>query len=93
VAERVLEPLFWFDIGNARWGSLALSVLDSRARFLPLDPTLDRVYDKYTFVRDAFLQRRLYLIHDGNPPDEPMDPELQQAIDEADTEEPPPPAP
>jgi glutamate dehydrogenase (NAD(P)+) len=65
---------------------------------LPLDPTLDRVYDKYTFVRDAFLQRRLYLIHDGNPPEQPMDPELQQAIDEADadeadTEEPPPPAP
>jgi|PlaIllAssembly_1097288.scaffolds.fasta_scaffold12600_2 phospholipid-binding lipoprotein MlaA len=98
VAQRVLEPLFWFDIGNARWGSLALSVLDTRARFLPLDPTLDRVYDKYTFVRDAFLQRRLYQIHDGNPPEEPMDPELQQAIDEADanqadTEEPTPPAP
>ena len=31
VAQRVLEPLYWFDIGNARWGSLALSVLDARA--------------------------------------------------------------
>jgi len=90
VAQRVLEPLYWFDIGNARWGSLALSVLDARARYLALDPTLDRVYDKYTFVRDAFLQRRLYLIHDGNPPEEPMDPEMQEAIDEANAEMPPP---
>ncbi len=90
VAQRVLEPLYWFDIGNARWGSLALSVLDARARYLALDPTLDRVYDKYTFVRDAFLQRRLYMIHDGNPPEAPIDPELQREIDEADAEVPPP---
>jgi phospholipid-binding lipoprotein MlaA len=90
VAERVVQPLFWFNIGNAKWGSLALSVLDARARYLSLDPTLDRVYDKYAFVRDAFLQRRLYLIHDGNPPEEPIDPELQREIDEADAEMPPP---
>jgi len=90
VAQRFLEPLYWFDTGNARWGSLALSVLDARARYLALDPTLDRVYDKYTFVRDAFLQRRLYQIHDGNPPEAPIDPELQREIDEADAEVPPP---
>jgi phospholipid-binding lipoprotein MlaA len=90
VAERVLQPLFWFNIGNAKWGSLVLSAVDSRARYLALDPTLERVYDKYTFVRDAFLQRRLYLIHDGNPPEAPIDPELQEAIDEADAEVPPP---
>ena len=90
VAERVVQPLFWFNIGNAKWGSLALSVLDARARYLSLDPTLDRVYDKYAFVRDAFLQRRLYLIHDGNPPEAPIDPELQREIDEADAEMPPP---
>jgi phospholipid-binding lipoprotein MlaA len=90
VAERVVQPLFWFNIGNAKWGSLALSVLDARARYLSLDPTLDRVYDKYAFVRDAFLQRRLYLIHDGNPPEAPIDPELQREIDEANAEVAPP---
>ena len=90
VAERVVQPLFWFNMGNAKWGSLALSAIDSRARYLSLDPTLERVYDKYAFVRDAFLQRRLYLIHDGNPPETPIDPELQREIDEADAEMPPP---
>ena len=28
----------------------------------------DRTYDPYVFVRDAYLQRRLYLVFDGNPP-------------------------
>ena len=29
----------------------------------------DAVLDKYTFVRDANLQRRRSLVYDGNPPD------------------------
>jgi phospholipid-binding lipoprotein MlaA len=78
IADRLTEPLFWYSGGsNARWGSLTLSVLDTRARLLPLDATLAKTYDPYGFVRDAFLQRRLYLVHDGNPPeqllDDPMD--------------------
>jgi len=28
--------------------------------------------DKYTFLRDAYLQRRRNLVYDGNPPEEPM---------------------
>ena len=83
VANRLLEPLFWFNIGNAKWGSFALDLVDTRARLLPLEPTLDRVYDKYAFIRDAYLQRRQFLIHDGSPPEEAVDPELQEAIDEA----------
>jgi phospholipid-binding lipoprotein MlaA len=74
IVDRLTQPLFWYSGGsNARWGSLALSVLDTRARLLPLDDTLARAYDPYGFVRDAYLQRRLYLVHDGNPPQQPMD--------------------
>jgi phospholipid-binding lipoprotein MlaA len=75
-ADTFLEPLYWFDTGNARWASLGLSVVDTRARLLPLDETLDGVYDKYAFIRNGFLQRRQYLIHDGNPPEEPLDEEF-----------------
>ena len=32
----------------------------------------DTAPDKYAYIRDAFLQRREYLIHDGNPPDTGM---------------------
>lgn len=42
---------------------------DTRAGFLKSEKTLDEAaLDKYEFVRDAYLQRRRSLIHDGNPP-------------------------
>jgi phospholipid-binding lipoprotein MlaA len=90
VAERVFQPLYWFNIGNAKWGSLALSAVDTRSRLLAVDPTLDRVFDRYAFIRDAYLQRRQYEVYDGNPPEEPVDAEMQKLIDEADKESPPP---
>ncbi len=80
VVTTVLQPLYWFDTGNARWGSLALSIVDTRASLLPLDETLDGVYDKYGFIRNAYLQRRQYQVHDGNPPEEPLD---EEPLDEA----------
>jgi phospholipid-binding lipoprotein MlaA len=89
VGERFVTPLYWFNVGNAKWGSLAVSAIDKRARLLTVDPTLDRVFDKYSFIRDAYLQRRQYQLYDGNPPEEPLDPELQQEMDEANREEPP----
>jgi phospholipid-binding lipoprotein MlaA len=84
VSETFLQPLYWFNYGNARWGSLGLSLVDTRARLLPLDETLDGVYDKYAFIRNGYLQRRQFLIYDGNPPEEPIDEEL---LDDADVDE------
>jgi phospholipid-binding lipoprotein MlaA len=42
---------------------------DTRARLLENDKTLDEAsLDKYEFIREAYLQRRRNLVHDGNPP-------------------------
>ncbi len=92
VATTVLQPLYWFDTGNARWGSLALSIVDTRASLLPLDETLDGVYDKYGFIRNAYLQRRQFVVYDGNPPEDPLDDEFpdEAADDELDGAPPPP---
>jgi phospholipid-binding lipoprotein MlaA len=91
IVDRLTEPLFWYSGGsNARWGSLTLSVLDTRARLLPLDATLAKAYDPYGFVRDAFLQRRLYLVYDGNPPEQLLDDPMD---DFDDVDEPPDDAP
>ena len=76
VVDRLLQPLYWFNPGNARWVSLGLSLLDTRARLLPLDATIEQAYDPYAFVRNAFLARREYLIWDGSPPERPLDEEL-----------------
>lgn len=48
----------------------ALNVIDTRAGLLGLSSALDEVaLDKYSFARDAFLQRRRNAVYDGNPPD------------------------
>jgi phospholipid-binding lipoprotein MlaA len=73
IADEFTRPLHWYNRDNVRWGSLALSLLDTRAGLLPLDKTLADAYDPYAFVRTAFLQRRQYQVYDGNPPEEPIE--------------------
>lgn len=48
-----------------------LGALDLRVQALGATSLIDQAsLDPYTFVRRAYLQRRLYLVHDGNPPRE-----------------------
>lgn len=48
-----------------------LRLVDKRASLLDATAMLDAIaLDKYTFTRDAYLQRRRSSIYDGNPPDE-----------------------
>jgi phospholipid-binding lipoprotein MlaA len=70
VFNRFLQPFYWYNYGNERWISLGVSIVDRRARLLPLDATLARAYDPYAFIREAFIQRRLYQVFDGNIPEE-----------------------
>ena len=49
----------------------ALNLVDLRATYLNAGSVIDdAALDKYSFTRDAFLQRRQYSVYDGNPPDE-----------------------
>jgi len=49
----------------------ALRLIDIRANLLRVGQLLeDAALDRYTFTRDAFLQRRRNDVHDGNLPDE-----------------------
>ncbi len=51
---------------------------DMRARWLEKEKSLnDAALDKYEFVREAYLQRRRNLVHDGNPPESEEDEELE----------------
>lgn len=44
-------------------------LLDKRADIIGVDDMLDTAsLDPYIYMRDAYLQRRQYLVHDGNPP-------------------------
>jgi phospholipid-binding lipoprotein MlaA len=51
-------------------------LVNNRADLLKTTGLLDQIaLDKYTFIRDAYLQRRRNLVYDGNPPDLPGDDE------------------
>ncbi len=60
--------LYREDLAN---GILALWIIDTRAGLLKATGLLEgAALDKYLFMRDGYLQRRRYLIWDGEPPDE-----------------------
>jgi phospholipid-binding lipoprotein MlaA len=53
---------------NALWVLLGI---DQRASLLKVEGVLDQAaLDKYSFIRDAYLQRRRNAVYDGNPPEE-----------------------
>jgi phospholipid-binding lipoprotein MlaA len=53
-----------------------LRTVDRRARLLKAGDMLEEAaLDKYSFLRDAFLQRRRNEVFDGNPPQEPPEPD------------------
>jgi phospholipid-binding lipoprotein MlaA len=48
---------------------LATRIVSDRADLLKADKIIEEAaLDKYSYIRDAYLQRRRNLIHDGNPP-------------------------
>jgi phospholipid-binding lipoprotein MlaA len=59
---------YWNGELSAEWGAFALDAINTRANLLPLDRVLEQQPDPYSFMRDTYLQRRQFLIHDGNPP-------------------------
>ncbi len=53
-----------------RNGLRVLNLVDIRAGLLSVDSSLDEVaLDKYSFIRDAALQRRRNAVYDGDPPE------------------------
>ena len=70
-ADYALDPVSNLDASTTRSVLQGLRIVDKRANYLAAGVMLDQAsIDKYAFLRDAYLQRRRSLIHDGNPPEE-----------------------
>jgi phospholipid-binding lipoprotein MlaA len=64
-----MNPVFDIENVSTRNALIALGFVNLRATLLEAGTVIDEAaIDKYSFVRDAYLQRRLNLIYDGNPP-------------------------
>jgi len=54
------------------WGLSVAKAIDIRASVLKIEKIVDEAaLDRYAFIRDLYLQHRIYLVYDGNPPEEP----------------------
>jgi phospholipid-binding lipoprotein MlaA len=69
VGDWYTDPLTYVNDGGVAWGLKGLRIIDRRADLLAASKVLEQAaLDPYSFVRDAYLQRRHSDIHDGNPP-------------------------
>lgn len=73
--DRLASPPAFFDGTRTQIGLTALQIVNTRAGLLGATRVIDDIaLDKYTFVRDAYLQRRRSLVFDGDVPETPAAP-------------------
>lgn len=76
VGDWFTDPVTYIDDDGTRWALRGLNIVDTRAGLLNASRVVSQAaLDPYAFIRDAYLQRRESLVHDGNPP-EPDDLDL-----------------
>ena len=60
---------------------IVTQIISGRASLLALDDQVAASNDPYIFVREAILQRRNFLIYDGNPPEDEEEFEIEDDFD------------
>jgi len=84
-------PLQYTDLPwEADWAQRLVNPIHTRSELLPLDATIQRTYDPYVFIRDAWVQQREFSIFDGNPPPETLEDLELEEDEELEPEAPPP---
>jgi phospholipid-binding lipoprotein MlaA len=73
-----------YELGREYWPSL-IYLVTLRAGAIDAEGLLQGTYDPYVFYRDAYRQRRLYLIYDGEPPFDAI--EQMQGINDDDIDQ------
>jgi phospholipid-binding lipoprotein MlaA len=70
--EPFLDLNFYIDYPAFEYSVLGLRIVNERAELLPAERLVrEAALDRYSFIRDSYLQRRRSLVYDGNPPREP----------------------
>ena len=78
--DRTASPALYINDGRWQLGIVGLQIINTRANLLGASQVIDDIaLDKYTFIRDAYLQRRRSLVFDGDAPDLP-DPGAANAV-------------
>jgi phospholipid-binding lipoprotein MlaA len=72
---------------KVQWGLAGLSIVNERAELLALDGSIGAAYDRYAFIRNAWLQRREYQVKDGDVPPEQLEDPMQEPLVDPETGE------
>ncbi len=59
----------YIEDNTVKWSLTGLDVIDQRASLLDAERVTKDTFDRYAFIRNAWLQRREYLVRDGNVQD------------------------
>jgi phospholipid-binding lipoprotein MlaA len=88
IGDALFNPLTYvsffggFAANAATVGATAIDVTDTRSDLMQSEKIINEAsVDRYDFIKNAYLQRRQYLIYDGNPPEEDTDDPLNNNID------------
>ena len=74
--DRLATPPAIFEGTGTQVGLTLLQIINTRAELLGATRVIDDIaLDKYTFIRDAYLQRRRSLVFDGDLPETPEPPD------------------
>lgn len=65
-------PTRYIGTKNDQLGLDALYFIDTRADLIPLEAAVDVSADRYSFVREVYLQRRDFLLNQGKPAKDPF---------------------
>lgn len=90
--EPLVDPIYDIEEDKTLYGAIFLRTIDIRYRLLKASNIAEQAaVDKYSFIRDAYLQHRKNLVYDGNPPEEDVllpksNPEDQQLEDSLELE-------
>lgn len=80
IGQVYIHPLHYVENDAWRYSLEGLGVIDTRVGLLETDQALASAYDRYAFIRNAFLQRREYQVTDGNV--SPVDEELEDPLED-----------
>ncbi|MBL8398487.1 MAG: VacJ family lipoprotein [Candidatus Accumulibacter sp.] len=74
LVDNFYDPVRRVDNIPLRNSLAGIRLIDTRASLLPSDKVVDEAaFDRYNYIRDAYLQHRRNMIFDGNPPRERFD--------------------
>jgi phospholipid-binding lipoprotein MlaA len=69
VVDSRVDPVAGVEHVPTRNTAYVLRLIDTRAELLPADRVVEEAaLDRYSYIRDAYLQRRRNLVYDGRPP-------------------------